>query len=245
MKKTFVPSMVPFLMLLLALLLICVLPLLSGALAEQNPSGSPNVAAVEPLPADPVQPDLLTGAFEVSIANMDRFDRDHALTFILYEKDRYAAEQIHALKPGDTVRVSGKIFTVKDLSVRDGNGSAEAPEPRVYELEALEESWDGIYFLESDGFCFANVGDWTALSPVGSVTVPLPLSASFVYYDYPGGEDPVPSSASDFLSDLRECAPAFFAPYNTRALFRDGVLLELHSWSYPWGPDADPAEPAP
>lgn len=43
----------------------------------------------------------------------------------------------------------------------------------------------------------------------------------------------------------RMCAPAFFAPYNTRALFRDGVLLELHSWSYPWGPDADPAEPAP
>ena len=46
--------------------------------------------------------------------------------------------------------------------------------------------------------------------------------------------------AEELLADLAEDTPELFSPYNTNAVFRNGELLELHSWSYPWGPDGLP-----
>ena len=96
---------------------------------------------------------------------------------------------------------------------------------------------EGIHFLQlSDGFFIANVGDWTPVTYVGHITIPLPLPASFVYYDYPGGEDAEIGTEEDLLADLQDSSPSFFNPYNTSIFLRNGELLELHNWSYPWGP---------
>ena len=47
-------------------------------------------------------------------------------------------------------------------------------------------------------------------------------------------DDEIPSRfPKEYFSDLLE----FFSQYNTQAVFRDGMLMEIHSWSYPWGPE--------
>ena len=97
-----------------------------------------------------------------------------------------------------------------------------------------------IHFLQlSDGFFIANVGDWTPVTYVGRITIPLPLPASFVYYDYPGGDDPKMGTEEDLLADLQDSSPSFFNPYNTSIFLHNGELLELHNWSYPWGPQPE------
>ena len=209
-------------------LLVCLLTAVSAAAAER----------VEPLPVGAEQLDFANGSFGIQVEQMDRIDRDRTLVLSLYVTDRYAPEQVTNLQPGDTILVSGKTYTVQDVSVRDERWSDEDPEEYVYEIGTVEENWDGIRFSQSsEGYYFANVGDWTAVTFAGTVTVPLPLSASFAYYDYPGGEEPEKGSEADLLADLRESSPRFFNPYNTMAVFENGELTEIHNWSYPWGPD--------
>ena len=198
-------------------------------------------AKVEPIPVDPENLDFSNGTFDVRIANMDSFDRENALTIDLYEADQYDPEEIKALVPGDIVLVNGEEYTVKEVGVRDDSWFTDEPET-VYDIVTEEECWDGIWFRESDGKIFAHVGDWNPVTYVGTVTVPLPLTSSFVYYDYPGGEEAQICGEKEFLEDLRELSPAYFNPYNTCAVFSGGELTEVHNWSYPWGPDAGTLE---
>ena len=201
--------------------------------------GGRKPATVSPLPADRNETDLSNGSFDVQIEDMDQIAQNQSLTLSLYLEDHYDPGQIRNLSPGDTILVSGNVYTVKEISVRDERWFEDDPESLVYDIDTVEDNWEGIRFLElSDGSFIANVGDWTPVTYVGRITVPLPLPASFVYYDYPGGEDPTTGSGNELLADLQESTPAFFNPYNTRVYLRNGELLELHNWSYPWGPDA-------
>lgn len=207
--------------------------------------GGWNIATVAPLPIDQNDLDLSNGSFDVQIENIDQIAQNHSLTLSLYLEDHYDPDQIKSLSPGDTILVSGDIYTVKEITVRDDRWFEDDPESLVYEIDTVEENWDGIRFLElSDGSFIANVGDWAPVTYVGRINIPLPLPASFVYYDYPGGDDPKVGSENELLDDLKGSAPAFFNPYNTRVYLRNGELLELHNWSYPWGPDASEVQDA-
>jgi|GEM_PF-6709640 len=207
-----------------------------GAVADGQ-----SAAKVSPLPVDKNSLDFSNGTFAVQIEDTEQIVQNRSLTFSLYLDDRYNPDQIRNLSPGDTILVAGDVYTVKDISIRDGRWFEDDPEPLIYEIETEEENREGIHFLQlSDGFFIANVGDWTPVTYVGRIAIPLPLPVSFVYYDYPGGEDPETGTEEDLLSDLQKSSPRFFSPYNTSILLRDGKLLELHNRSYPWGPE--PAE---
>lgn len=197
-------------------------------------------AKVKPIPVDPETLDLSNGSFDVRIANMDSFDRDKFLTLELYISDQYFPEEIRALAPGDTLLVNGEEYTVEEVSTRDASWPGDEPET-VYDISTAEECWDGIWFSETSAGIFAHVGDWSPVTYVGTVTVQLPLPASFAYYDYPGGEDAAIGGEKEFLQDLMDSTPAFFSPYNTWASFKNGELTEIHNWSYPWGPEEEPA----
>ena len=197
-----------------------------------------NAAKVFPLPVDTNSLDFSNGSFDVQIEEIEQIEQHHSLTFSLYLDDHYDPDQIRSLSPGDTILVAGDVYTVKDISVRDDRWFDDDPESLIYEIETEEENWEGIHFLPlSDDVFIANVGDWTPVTYIGEITIPLPLPASFVYYDYPGGEDPETGTEEDLLNDLQESSPRFFSPYNTSIFLRDGELLELHNWSYPWGPE--------
>ena len=203
-------------------------------------SAAAGAAIVKPIPADPESMDLSNGTFDVQVANMDSFDSDRSLTLELYTDDRYDPEEIRALAPGDTLWINGKEYTVEEVSSRDSSWLGEEPET-VYDISTKEDCWDGIWFADNGSQVFAHIGDWNPVTYVGTVTVPLPLPASFIYYDYPGGEEAHEGGEKEFLEDLRDHTPKFFSPYNTFGSFRNGELTEVHNWSYPWGPDEEPA----
>ena len=210
------------------------------AIEEGAVPGGQNTAKVAPLPVDITSLDFSNGSFDVQIEDIDQIVQNHSLTFSLYLDDHYDSNQIKNLSPGDTILVAGAMYTVKDISIRDDRWFEDDPESLIYEIETEEKDWEGIHFLRlSDGFFIANVGDWTPVTYVGHITIPLPLPASFVYYDYPGGEDPEIGAEKDLLNDLQEGSPEFFSPYNTSIFLRNGELLELHNWSYPWGPQPE------
>ena len=192
-------------------------------------------AKVKPVAVDPEAIDLANGSFDIQVANMDSFDQDRALTFELYESDRYNPEEIRALAPGDTLLINGQEYTVEEVGIRDASWPGDEPET-VYDISTVEECWDGIWFSETSSGISAHVGDWNPVTYIATVTIPLPLPASFVYYDYPGGEEAKIGSEKEFLQDLRDHSPEFFNPYNTWASFKDGELAEVHNFSYPWGP---------
>lgn len=207
---------------------------------ESAVPGGQNTAKVSPLPVDINSLDFSNGSFNVQIEDIDQIVHNHSLTFSLYLEDCYDPDQIKNLSPGDTILVAGAMYTVKDISIRDDRWFEDDPESLICEIETEEEDWEGIHFLQlSDGFFIANVGDWTPVTFVGRITIPLPLPASFVYYDYPGGEEPETGTEKDLLNDLQEGSPRFFSPYNTSIFLRDGELLELHNRSYPWGPEPE------
>lgn len=201
--------------------------------------GKPESAAVAPLPVDRGSLDLSNGSFSVQVENMDRIAQDNALSLSLYLEDRYSPDAIRRLAPGDMILVAGSVYTVVDIDARTVGWFGE-PEYLVCDISTAEENWEGIRFVETSAGTFAvSVGDWAPVTYVGSVTIPLPLPESFVYYDYPGGQEPEARTARDLLDDLRTSSPSFFSPYNTTAVLENGELTELHSWSYPWGPETD------
>ena len=218
----------------LAVLLIVLCMLICAAAAEDGTE-----ADVRPLPVGPERTDLTDGAFDVQVLDMDRAAEKQELTLMLYVTDRYDADQIRNLSPGETILIAGTVYTVEAVDIRDESWTDEDND-LLYEVIPVEEEWEGLWFTEAlDGTFIAHVGDWNPVTYVDTVTVKLPLPDSFVYYDYPGGEEPREGTEEDLLGDLAESSPEFFSPYNTYVIFQDGTLAEFHNWSYPWGPAAD------
>ena len=194
---------------------------------------------VRPIPPDPEMLDAADGTFDVQVANMDSFDREKTLILELYRSDTYDPEEIRTLSPGDILVINGEEYTVEEVAKRDDSWFDDGEDRTVYDVSTKEECWDGIWFLESDGAIYPHIGDWTPVTYIRTVSVPLPLPAGFAYFDYPGGEDAIQGGEEEFLQDLRDHTPAFFSPYNTYVCFSDGELTECHSWSYPWGPETE------
>ena len=241
-------------------LVLCALLLLCTA-------GTALAARVEPLPAGPEDTDFSNGEFEVQITEKEA---DRTLGLKLYRTDRYDAEQIQQLEPGDTVVVNGREVTVLLVVIHgyydeDGDGEedgysttvrnaeqyadlleqleieigTEEIEPSAYEvIPADEDAYLYVVFRDSgEGYFTAEVEDWTPVTFVGETEAALPLPDNFVFYDYPGGDDPQEGTWEDLIEALRRSGPEYFSPYNTRIVLRDGLPAEVHNRSYPWGPE--------
>ena len=232
---------------LLAGLVMCMM--LGAALAE----GGREIA---PVPFTDELADLQNGSFCLEVEDMDRIDRSGYFTAVLYLEDLYEAEQIEGMKKGDRVWVNGTWFTVGEIALHeeeaywDGD-NAEQPkegEPAVqitYEIMLPEDAvYEYIVFQKAEnGYYYAVVDDWNPVSLVTRIKVMLPLPDKFVYKEMSGGgaeEDLF--GAEDFLDLLRgageEEGTSFFSPYNTYVRFEDGMMTEIESYSYPYGPES-------
>ena len=233
---------------LLAGLVMCMM--LGAAFAE----GSREIA---PVPFTDELADLQNGSFCLEVEDMDRIDNSGYFTAVLYLEDLYEAEQIEGMKKGDKIWVNGTWFTVGEIVLHeeevywDGD-NAEPPkegEPAVqitYEIMLPEDAvYEYIVFQKAgNGYYYAVVDDWNPVSLITRIKVMLPLPDQFVYKEMSGGgaeEDLF--GAEDFLDLLRgageEKGTSFFSPYNTYVRFEDGMLTEIESYSYPYGPVSD------
>ena len=187
-----------------------------------------SAAEIRPVPLDHDTLDLGNGVFGFFVRGADKVEKTGSFIAVLYTQDHYDGEQIRNLAPGDTVYANDRKWTVKEVVI---HSTVEEPDvPTDYEIYTEEDLGEEEYLAFTpceDGTFIAVMGDWNPVTLAGSVQVKLPLRDDFVY-DWEGAEQ----DAEAFTDDLE-----FFGnPYNTECEFRDGELIRVVSYPYPYGP---------
>ena len=211
-----------------------------SALGEEEAAPAALSADVMPLPADP-DTDLGNGTYRFRVEDAAHLDEGW-LTLGLYLVDRYDPEQIKSLKPGNTVLVSGQVYTVAE-EVEPVDIGIPEKEYMIWEIVTEEPCWGGLWFSRyTDDSFAAHLDDWIPCTYAGSVRVELPLADGFKYEVYSGTDGFLPYGAEDFLREVPEDF-YLYNQYNSDATFRDGVLAEISVSAYPGGPETDGEPP--
>ena len=206
--------------------------LLAGLLLISVLSGSAFAADIVPLNPDP-ETDLNNGTFCIGLRDLDKIEEEGFFTADLYVEERYDAEQIKALAPGDTVRMNGSVWTVEKMVIHEDQEGG----PEARELYPVEEFWGYIAFWpQEDGTYLGVMNDWCPVIPVGEAKITLPLPDRFAFYTYSAGEKTPPEDFQAML-DYLETFGNDFTPYNTTGVFEEGALTEIVHSSYPEGPE--------
>ncbi len=215
---------------ILALMLIFVLPIIASA---EGPVVKSPEADVVPLSVDPEKMDLNNGSFNIGLRDFDKIKEEGFLTVDLYVEEHYSREQITSLAPGNTFRMNGKVWTVGEIIIHEG----EEGEADSYEIYPVEEYWGYIAFWpQQDGTFLGVMDDWSPVIHVGEKKIMLPLPDRFAFYTYSAGERDQPMDFTGMVVYL-ETYGNDIVPYNTVGVFEDGVLVEISHSSYPMGPE--------
>ena len=206
----------------LGLLMCLVLALAAGTAAAE--AAGQEIVPME-IAQDGQEPE--NGTFRLTIEDTDQITKGGYFTAVLYLEDRYDPEQIENMKAGDRVQVNeGDDRGEKRLLV-----SYEVlPEEEIPSYLAFENTREGDYIAVFD--------DWSPVSFVTRMKIMLPLPDEFAWYD--GAEEELLSAEEllELLSiPLDDGSTDCFSPYSTTAVFRDGLMTEIRSFPYPYGPD--------
>ena len=190
-------------------------------------------AEVRPTEINPEDYDLNYGSYLLKLKDLDRIAEEGWFTAALYVSQTYEAGQIEALNSGDTVWVRGEPYTVDenlpDETYPDGTCS--------YEVR-MDNGWSVVFRPDRDGEYAVEIDDWHIVVPVGEVRIILPLPENFQYVAYADGEDNLPAGAQEFL--LHAAIWGYdFVPYNTRCSMKDGELVYVINYPYPYGPEEE------
>lgn len=200
-------------------------------------------AEIRPIPVDHDKVDLSNGEFCLKVTNADRIEKGGFFMAALYLEDRYDAEQIRAMAPGDRVWVNDRAWTVQEVVLHTEEGSTE---PSTYEIYTEEENYGYIVFEpRGEGSFTAVQDDWVPVTPVGLVRVALPFPDAFEFVRISAGEEQPPENGQAFLDFLAEYGQDVFTAYNTTCTFKDGMLIRVLHSSYPQGPEEDAEQPMP
>ena len=202
--------------------------------------------AAEITPADSglLEIDLNNGSFCMAVKDLQKISDGGWFTAVLYTVDRYDANRIEAMAPGDTVLVNGQAWTVQEVIPHEAD---EAGLSSSYEIYTEEEN-DGyiVFVYDEDSGCYiCAINDWSPVTFVADVRIMLPLPDAFEYWRETENE---PGNMDTLLNDLEEYGTTF-VPYNTFCTFKDGLLVGITHSSYPIGPEiaaeevVDAAEP--
>ncbi len=212
-------------------ILMVLLLAIGAAMGEQE-----TAADIMPLPMDPESIDSGNGWFHACLEDIDGMDEKGWFTVALYRVDEYASEQIEHMTPGTTLLVNGDVYTVAEEVVPRDIGWVDE-ELITWDVITEEECWGGLWFMKyGEDTYAAYLDDWVPVTPVARIQVALPLPDRFVLEVNPGGEDPVPYTAEEFLSRLREGDWDSYNQYNSLAHMENGELTELDVSGYPHGP---------
>ena len=143
------------------------------------------------------------------------------------------------MKPGDTLQINGRVFTLSDID----NSDPEYEVDISAEESAREQSLWGFIFeknLFGDGYNLYVMDDWHSLSRVASVKVDATLPVA--YYSVPGGDDPELMDDNMLDNESGILTLTQLTPYNTTCTMENGKLVRIDAASYPVGP-VDPFVP--
>lgn len=190
-------------------------------------------ADVCPLPVDRAAVGPENGAFRLTVMDADRIADEGFFTAALFLQDRYSSEQVNAIVPGDTVRVSGRIWTVREIILHENAAGV----PAAREIVPAED-FDGYLVFEpcGDGTCLCVVNDWSPVTFIGTVRVTIPLPDCFFYSGPDSGEESSPMDSQAFLEALADHSE-YFVAWNTACVFENGMLTGVIHSDYPMGPE--------
>ena len=205
-----------FISMALCLILIC-----AAACAQ--------AAEIRPYAVDPDKADTQNGTFSIRILDTDKIDNGGYFSLELYQEYRYPAHDIEQLAAGDTVYVDRVPYTVAEVAVHE--------EKAVYEIYT-EEEFDGyiVFRKEQDGRYAAVVNDWIPCAYVGTVKIMLPLPDAFIHRALTD-EDDVLTPADEFIGEIAGAEELWYNQYNSSARFENGLLVEIITSDYPYGPE--------
>ena len=202
--------------------------LLDTVIRNYMPDDEPEQAEAKYLPIQEDK-DLQNGTFPVSFEDLDRIETDGYCTAVLYTKDYYRAEDVQAMKPGDTVRINGRTCTLTDAEDPEAEISLkeEAPDQSFWGMSFIQEEEGGRYFLYI-------MDDWYSVSRIADIRVDTAQPVGF--YKIPGWEEPELKAENIFTDESGIRTLMELTPYNTYCELKDGQLIGIYSGDYPIGP---------
>ena len=218
-------------------LLTCLVLALAAGTAAAEAAGQ-EIVPME-IAQDGQEPE--NGTFRLTIEDTDQITKGGYFTAVLYLEDRYDPEQIENMKAGDRVQVNGEWYTVNKVERMEREGYDRGEKRLLVSYEVLPEEEIPSYLAfenTREGDYIAVFDDWSPVSFVTRMKIMLPLPDEFAWYD--GAEEELLSAEEllELLSiPLDDGSTDCFSPYSTTAVFRDGLMTEIRSFPYPYGPE--------
>lgn len=187
------------------------------------------------------EPDIENGEFLLRVEEADKIETDGTFTAVLYLPDYYSAESVRAMRPGDTILIMDRIHTITGTDPWERENSSR----NEIDLFATDDTLAEEHFIftlipTEDGtaywpyFC----PDHHAASRVGTVQIQV-SQPDPVEYGYES-EDGFKLISEDLLNSFEGDPIMSFIgwnEYNHRCCFRDGRLVRVITWDYPYSPE--------
>ena len=217
---------------------MCLVLALAAGLAAAEEAAKQEIVPMEISEEDL---DMENGEFRLTIEDTDKITEGGYFTAVLYREDRYDPAQIENLKAGDRVQVNGEWYTVYLVERREWEGYDQGEKRLIVTYEILPEEEIPSYLAfenTREGDYIAVFDDWSPVTFMTRMKIMLPLPDAFVWYDE---KENTKNSAEELLEllsiPLDDGSTDCFSPYCTTTAFREGLMTEIHSAPYPYGPE--------
>lgn len=225
-------------------LILCLMLIVGTGPAAAETAGQ----EIVPLEITEEDLDLENGEFRLTIEDTDKIISDGYFTAVLYMEDRYDPAQIESLKAGDRVRVNGAWYTVYKVERMERKGYDKGELRLVVSYEVLPEEEIASYLAfenTRDGNYIAVYDDWSPVTFITRMKIMLPLPDAFVWYDGPEEKECSADELTELLSiPLDDGSTDCFSPYSTTVVFKDGLMTQIRSFPYPYGPEGEETDQA-
>ena len=224
-----------------------VLSLLDTVIRYYQTDAEPEREEAKILPASQSspEPDLQDSGYLLRVEDADKIETEGYFTAALYATDHYSEADVRAMRPGDTILIQDLVLTIDDIDPKGVNDDGSWYEVDLIAVEhAIQNEYYSFTLEQTDDGYVAYFGnDNHSASRVGEVRIPVPSSNKVPYYNVWEYEETL--YTDDLLGSIKE-DPAMFGfgwtEYNHSCQFKDGHLIRVDTWDYPYGPD-DPFMP--
>ena len=220
-----------------------VMALLDTVIRYYQPDEAPQKQEAMFLPASRSglpEPDLQDHTYLLRVEDTDRIEKEGYFTAALYQRDQYTAEDLHAMKPGDTILIMDRVLTITGLEPNGINDDGSWYEVDLFAVDhsIFDESFRFTFEQAGDAYVAYFGNDNYSASRVGAVRIPFSVPDKVVYYHV--FDDEYTLYSEDLLNSLGKDPVMFgfgWTEYNHSAHFQDGHLVRVETWSYPYDPE--------
>ena len=185
--------------------------------------------------------DLQNGEFLFRAEDAEKITTDGYFTAVLYLPDWYSSEDVHAMRPGDTILIMDRVLTITGIDPYvDDDGRWYDTDLYATDNTLTEEHFTFTLIPSEDGTAFWPYfyPDNHSASRVGTVRiqVPQPDPVDYVYES----EDGRSLISGDLLNSFEGDPALLFISWNEythRCRLEDGRLTRVETWAYPHSPE--------